>query len=180
MDDFYSCYPPNSETCSSFVPLLSSYYLFPTFTFFLFQLTAHHPILSGLFCCFPQMSCHSSDLFHFLGKPANLRKLKYHQLWPPFWPLSTAKKKKERKKAQSSNWCQYQHLVFNLSWTLSTDQQYSVNSFSSFAQKWFQAFPTCLNFSPHHRHLLSQLKTLPHRQKCLKFHQTYRCACTSP
>ena len=97
MDDFYSCYPPNSETCSSFVPLLSSHYLFPAFTFFLFQLTAHHPILSGLFCCFPQMSCHSSDLFHFLGKPANLRKLKYHQLWPPFWPLSTAQKKKKKK-----------------------------------------------------------------------------------
>lgn len=37
-------------------------------------------------------------IYSFLGKPANLRKLKYHQLWPPFWPLSTAKRKKKEKK----------------------------------------------------------------------------------
>ena len=125
------------------------------------------------------MSCHSSDLF-LSWKACKLEKTQVSPTLASILAIKYSQKKEKRKKAKSSNWCQYQYLLLNLSWTLSTDQQYSVNSFSNFAQKWFQAFPTCLNFSPHHRHLLSQLKTLPHREKCLKFHQTYKRACTSP
>lgn len=96
MDDFYS-FPSKLRDlqllCPSSLQLLSISCLY----FFLF----YHPILSALFCCFLEISCHSSYLFHFLGKPAKLRKLKYHQFWPPFWPLSTTKKRKRKKHNQA-------------------------------------------------------------------------------